>query len=76
MDDYLLVKLVLEGKLFVNKDFSQFSIENIEGYKKWSEVLAQDFKGYSLNDKLVLERTTAPTLNFKDLITLFKMDIA
>lgn len=63
--DLTFVKLLMNDKILMNKDFSKFSLIPIEGYRSWSEQLATDFKGYAMNEKFSLTNSTAPTLNFK-----------
>lgn len=67
----------MNDELYLNKDGVLFSTHRIEGFKKWSEIIAEKFPGYSYNyDKWIIENEQAQTLNFKDVKKLFLTDIS
>jgi hypothetical protein len=68
--DVSFFQLVIENQIYFNSDFSLFSVEPIEGYKRWSDLFETIFKGYALNDKREIDVVTAPTLNYDHLISM------
>ena len=53
---------------FCNPDFTLFSAQRLEGMVTWSEIKQERFNGYDVDPKtFILNRTTAPTLNWKNL---------
>lgn len=53
---------------YANKSFDLYSVVPMEGFKKWSEYLATDFKGYDFDPATnTLKPTTAPVLNYESL---------
>ena len=60
-----LTKLVIEDKIYSNHDFSKFSLVPLEGYRKWSDYMAKEFKGYKLNNtNMTLDPSNAPLLKY------------
>ncbi|MFS8160582.1 MAG: hypothetical protein ACMG6E_10340 [Candidatus Roizmanbacteria bacterium] len=62
------MNLVFTDKLYFTKDFTQFSNIPLDGYYQWSQVLATDFPGCTLDIKNGrLLNNSSPRLNFETL---------
>lgn len=62
--DLSLTRLVCENKVYVNKDFTKFSLFSLEGFRNYDDYLSKEFKGYKLNDMLTLVPDTVPVMNY------------
>ena len=72
--DMTLTRLVCANKVWVNNDFTKFSIVPLEGFRNWADYLAKDFKGYKLNDMLSLIPDTVPVQNYDKVMNLLTCD--
>jgi hypothetical protein len=53
-------RLVTANKIYVNKDFTKFSLIPLPGFRNWEDYMANENKGYKLNESLALIPDTAP----------------
>lgn len=61
LSDMTCTKLVTEDRIYTNHDFAKFSLFPMDGYRLWSDYMANEFKGYKLNDAdMTLHPDTAP----------------
>lgn len=61
--------MVTENIILTNHDFAKFSLVPLEGYRKWEDYMANEFKGYKLNDiEMSLNPETAPVQSFEKVI--------
>ena len=44
--------MLLNDELYFNSDFSLYTATKIEGYRKWSELMTDDFKGYAMDSNI------------------------
>lgn len=48
----VIMELMLNNKIWFTRDVAQFSLIPLEGYLNYDHLMANDFKGYKLNEKL------------------------
>ena len=68
--DMTCTKLVTEDEIYTNHDFAKFSHFPMDGYRLWSSYMANEFKGYKLNDDMTLWPDTAPTQSYAELVKI------
>jgi hypothetical protein len=76
MSDFAFQKLVLTDEIYFSKDYTLFSLIPLEGYRKWSDVLAHDFPGFHLDmtGGGRLANDVVPRLNFETMKKIFTME--
>jgi len=47
--DTHLIDLVRADDVFFSSDFTQYSVTQLQGYRKWSDLMSNSFKGYVLD---------------------------
>ena len=64
--DGSMYQLVINDEIYFDREFVYFSLVPLEGYRKFSDLFNQEFKGYEFINKKI-QRTTAPLQNFEHL---------
>ena len=54
MVDISFIQLVVTSKIRFNKDFTKFSVIEIDGYRLWSDLIENEYKGYALGGDITL----------------------
>jgi len=63
---------VAEDAFLANGDYTQFSVVELDGFKRWSSWIKERFAGYSIDpETMIITPTSAPRVNFQELMQLF-----
>jgi len=69
--DTVMLNMYLNGKLYGNHDFTQYSLIPLEGYSLWKDALAAKHQHFELVGTQTILPTTAPLHNLKSLHAMF-----
>lgn len=61
---------------YSNIDYTQFSVVELPGFKKWSQYKEDKLIGYDIDqERMIINSVKAPKLKYDDLISLFKSKV-